>query len=95
MREWLKSLDLADRKILDEDIKDVEFSWPIGMPLVRAMGNGLWEVRSNLTSSRIARVLFCVAEGQMILLHGFIKKSQKTPGPDLELALKRMRGHSR
>ncbi len=95
VREWLKSLELADRKVLGEDIKDVEFSWPIGMPLVRSMGNGLWEVRSSLPHGRIARVLFCVAAGQMVLLHGFIKKTQKTPKLDIDLALKRMKGELR
>ena len=91
VREWLKSLDEADRKIVGEDIKDVEFSWPIGMPLCRALGNGLWEVRSELTQGRIARVLFCIHEGRMVLLHGFIKKTQKTPDADLNLAIKRKR----
>src|SRR5713226_10421153 len=79
VREWLKSLDAEDRRIIGEDIKDVEFSWPIGMPLVRALGRGLWEVRSDLTQGRIARVLFCIHESRMLLLHGFIKKTQKTP----------------
>ena len=64
-------------------------AWPIGMPLCRSMGNGLWEVRSDLASGRIARVLFCVHDGQMVLLHAFIKKTQKTPAADLELAAKR------
>jgi len=89
VREWLKALDAADRKVVGEDIKDVEFSWPIGMPLCRPLGNGLWEVRSDLASGRIARVIFCIANGQMVLLHGFIKKTQKTPVGELELALKR------
>ena len=89
VREWLKALDAADRKVVGEDIKDVEFSWPIGMPLCRPLGNGLWEVRSDLVSGRIARVIFCIANGQMVLLHGFIKKTQKTPVGELELALKR------
>ncbi len=92
VREWLKGLDPEDRKAIGEDIKDVEFSWPIGMPLVRSMGNGLWEVRSSLPLGRIARVLFCVDEESMILLHGFIKKSQKTPKVEVDLALKRMKG---
>ena len=61
VREWLKALAIGDRKIIGEDIKDVEFSWPIGMPLCRALGRGLWEVRSDLTQGRIARVLFCVS----------------------------------
>jgi phage-related protein len=92
VREWLKSLDLADRKAIGEDIKDVEFSWPIGMPLVRPLGDALWEVRCGLPHGRIARVLFCVAGEQMVLLHGFIKKTQKTPKQDMDLARQRMRG---
>lgn len=92
VREWLKSLKPADRKIIGEDIKDVEFSWPLGMPLVRSLGHGLWEVRSNLSGSRIARVIFCVDEGRLVLLHGFIKKSRKTPKQDIELALRRKQG---
>jgi phage-related protein len=91
VREWLKALALEDRKIIGEDIKDVEFSWPIGMPLCRPLGKGLWEVRSDLTQGRIARVLFCIHDGRMVLLHSFIKKTQKTPGDDLELAIKRMK----
>jgi phage-related protein len=89
VREWLKNLPAGDRKIVGEDIKDVEFAWPIGMPLCRPLSRGLWEVRSNLTQGRIARVLFCEHEGKMVLLHGFIKKTQKTPASDLELAFKR------
>jgi phage-related protein len=92
VREWLKGLVLEDRKIIGEDIKDVEFAWPIGMPLVRPLGNELWEVRSGLARSRIARVIFCVEHGYMVLLHGFMKKSQKTPQRDIDLALKRKRG---
>ena len=91
VREWLKSLDAADRKLIGEDIKDVEFSWPIGMPLCRALGGGLWEVRSQLIHGRISRVLFCVHEEQMVLLHGFVKKTHKPPEPDLNLARKRMK----
>lgn len=83
---------MEDRKVIGEDIKDVEFSWPIGLPLVRFLGNGLWEVRSSLAGGRIARVMFCVAGEQMVLLNGFIKKTQKTPGREIELALKRMKG---
>lgn len=92
VREWLKSLDADDRKIVGEDVKDVEYAWPIGMPLVRSLGNGLWEVRNSLTGGKIGRVIFCVVGSQMVLLHGFIKKTQKTPKKDMELALKRMRG---
>jgi len=89
VREWLKALEEEDRKVVGEDIKDVEFSWPIGMPLCRSLGKGLWEVRSDLAGGRIARVFFCVVGSQMVLLHGFIKKTQKTPAADIELALRR------
>ena len=89
VRAWLKELEPEDRKVIGEDIKDVEFSWPIGMPLCRALGKGLWEVRSDLPRGRIARVLFCTHEGCMVLLHGFIKKTRKTPAADMDLALKR------
>jgi phage-related protein len=77
VREWLKELEPEDRQAIGEDIKDVEFSWPIGMPLVRPLGRELWEIRS-LPRGRIARVLFCIEQGSMVLLHGFIKKTQKT-----------------
>lgn len=88
-----ESLDPAGRKVIREDIKDVEFSWPIGMPLVDFLGRDLWEVRS-MPHGQTARVLFCVVSGQMVLLQGFIKKTQKTPKPDIDLALKRMKGDS-
>lgn len=91
VRDWLRDLSEADRKAIGEDIKDVEFSWPIGMPLCRHLGNGLWEVRSDLPLGRIARVIFCVRGGKMVLLHGFIKKTQKTPLADREIAMKRMK----
>jgi phage-related protein len=90
VREWLKSLAPEDRKIIGEDIKDVEFAWPIGMPLCRSLGDGLWEVRSDLRN-RIARVMFCIHDGRMVLLHGFIKKTQATAAADRNLALKRMK----
>jgi phage-related protein len=89
VREWLKALDEKDRKIVGDDIRLVEFGWPVGMPLCRSLGSGLWEVRSELLQGRISRVLFCVHDGRMVLLHAFIKKTQKTPDADLTLALKR------
>ena len=95
VREWLQGLKSADRKIIGEDIKDVEFSWPIGMPLVRSLGRDLWEVRSSLTGGKISRVIFCVDENRMVLLHGFIKKSRKTPQKEIDLALKRKKGEER
>ncbi len=89
MREWLKELKPEDRRIIGLDIMRVEYGWPIGMPVCRPLKQGLWEVRSSISDRRIARVIFCVYNERMVLLHGFIKKSQKTPKPDLELALKR------
>jgi len=80
-----------DRRVIGKDIQKVEFGWPIGMPYCRPLGHGLWEVRSDLSGGRIARVLFCIVRGEMVLLHGFEKKSQKTPARDIELALKRKR----
>ncbi|PCI37065.1 MAG: hypothetical protein COB50_04045 [Thiotrichales bacterium] len=91
VREWLKKLPADDKKIIGEAIKTVEFGWPLGLPLVRNLNQGLWEVRINLPSSRIARVMFCMQKQQMILLHGFIKKTQKTPQADMKLALDRMK----
>ena len=93
VREWLKSLDAEDRRIIGEDIKDVEFSWPIDMPLVRSLGLDIWEVRSSLPRGRIVRVLFCVEKDCMVvLLHGFMKNTQKTPQQEIELAIRRMKG---
>ena len=86
VKAWLRSLSKEDRKVIGEDIKLVQFRWPLGMPLVRKLGSNLWELRSRLEDGRIGRTLFTVDRDEMILLHGFIKKSQKTPKSDLALA---------
>ena len=91
MLDWLRGLAPKDRNTIGQDLMRVQFRWPVGMPLCRPLGGGLWEVRSDLTSNRIARVLFCFSEGRLIALHGFIKKTQKTPDAELALARKRMR----
>jgi phage-related protein len=88
VREWLTELPREGRKAIGTDIKTVQFGWPIGMPVVRKMEANLWEVRTDLDDT-IARVLFTVEGGAMVLLHGFIKKSQKTPAVDLAIAKKR------
>ena len=88
--EWLKDLPAIERKTIGEDIKTVQFGWPLGMPLVRNLGGDIWEVRINL-SNRIARILFALEGQNMLLLHAFIKKQQKTPGPELDLAKERLR----
>ena len=89
VRDWLKGLSKKERVLIGVDLKTVEFGWPIGMPPCRHLGGGLWGIRSGLTHGRIARVVFCVSDGRMILLHGLVKKTQKTPQPDLELARRR------
>lgn len=89
VREWLRHLRKEDKRIIGEDIKTIEYGWPRGMPLVKKLDKGLWEVRSNLSHKEIARVLFTVVDGVMVLLHGFIKKSQKTPVYELKIAKER------
>lgn len=90
VRDWLKSLSVDDRKVIGDDIRIVEFGWPVGMPVCRPMGHGLFEVCSTLPGGRIARVMFAIESGVAVLLHGFIKKSQKTPQIDLDTTRKRL-----
>lgn len=90
VRNWLKDLPVVERKAIGEDIKTVQFGWPLGMPLVGHLESGIWEVRTRL-STRIARVLFVLDGDTMVLLHGFIKKEQKTPKPELDLAKDRLK----
>ena len=89
--DWLRDLDEADRQAIDQDLMRVQYRWPVGMPLCRSLGEGLWEMRTGLPSRRIARMLFSLREGRILILHGFIKKSQKTPSDDLALARRRDR----
>ena len=89
VREWLLDLSREDRRVLGRDVKTAQYGWPIGMPLIRKLEPGLWEVRSWVASG-IARVLFTVDGDTMVLLHGFVKKSQKTPTSDLETARQRL-----
>ncbi len=91
MRDWLKGLSPEDRRELGQDIATVEYGWPVGMPVCRPLGQGLWEVRTTLSGNRIARVIFCIAQGRMVLLHGFVKTTQKISDDDLALARKRMK----
>jgi phage-related protein len=89
--DWLRGLPPEDRRVIGANLATVQFGWPIGMPLCRPLGNGLWEVRSTLPSRRIARLLFFSHEGRLGVVHGFIKKTQKTPAEDLDLARRRMK----
>ncbi len=90
VREWLRKLTVEDRKTIGIDIKTVQHGWPLGMPLVRKMEPGLWEVRCDIADG-IARVLFTAKGGQMVLLHGFVKKTQKTPDNELKTARNRLK----
>ena len=90
VRRWLKSLPVAHKKAIGEDIKTVQFGWPLGMPLVEKLEPYLWEVRTKLPDG-IARVLFTVDGHVMILLHGFIKKSQKIPKKEISTARSRLK----
>ena len=89
VREWLKDRERKERKLIGEDILLVQFRWPTGMPLVRKMESDLWEVRSKLPGSNISRVFFTINNSEMILLHAMIKKAQKTPTNDIDLARSR------
>jgi phage-related protein len=91
VRDWLRGLSAEDRASIGQDLMRVQFRWPVGMPLCRPLGDGLWELRTDLTSNRITRVFFCFTEGRLLVLHGFIKKTQKTPDDELKLARKRKR----
>jgi phage-related protein len=89
VREWLKGLDEADRKAIGNDLLRAQWRWPVGMPLCRPLGKGLWEVRTDLSGHRTARVLICVYRDRLVALHGFIKKTRATPREDLALARER------
>jgi len=89
VREWLKQLPEAERQAIGKDLMRAQWRWPAGMPLCRALGNGLWEIRTDLPAKRTARVLLCLYREHLIALHGFIKKTRATPDEDLALGRKR------
>jgi phage-related protein len=91
VRDWLRNLSAEDRRTIGSDLATVQVGWPIGMPLCRSVGAGLWEVRSNLSNNRIARLLFFAERGRIGVMHDFIKKTQKTPPAEIALAQKRMK----
>lgn len=96
VRDWLRAMPNQDRRLIGEDIRTVEFGWPVGMPVCRPLGQGLYEVRTNLAGNRIARVFFYIDKKQrMVLLHGFLKKTQATPESDLQLARQNARKHDK
>ena len=89
VREWLLDLDELERREIGKDLLRAQWRWPVGMPLCRAMGSGLWEIRTDLPTKRTARVLLCFHREHLVALHGFIKKTRATPDEDLALARKR------
>ena len=91
VRDWLQGLIRPDKQAIGEDVSRVEFGWPVGMPTCEAMGDGIFQTRTDLATNRIARVFFCAEEGHLYLLHAIIKKTPRTPPDDLELARKRRR----
>jgi len=90
-RDWLNALPREDQRVIGRDIAKVQYGWPIGLPVCRPMGNGLWEVRSSLPSRREARILFGFHDGMLIALSAFFKKRQATPPEELKLAQKRLK----
>ena len=95
--EWLKGLNREDRKMIGNDIRTIELGWPIGMPVCRKIEGyqGIREVRTEISDGSIARIIFYINGHEMILLHGFIKKAQKTPKKELDLAAKRKKEHEK
>ena len=91
MREWLKELEEVERHSIGRDLMRAQWRWPVGMPLCRPLGNGLWEVRTDMPTKRTARVLLCFYREHLVSLHGFIKKSRTTPVADSALARKRQK----
>ncbi len=89
VRDWLKDLPEAERRAIGKDLLRAQWRWPVGMPLCRPMGSGLWEIRTDLPTKRTARVLLCIYRKHLVALHGLIKKTRITPDEDLELARKR------
>jgi phage-related protein len=89
VREWLAGLPADNRRSVGQDLQRVQYRWPVGMPLVRPMGKGLFEVRTDLPDGTIARVLFCFHAGELYALHGLIKKTKTTPVTDMKLARER------
>ncbi len=91
--EWVRNFGSADRRAIGEAIAVAEFGWPVGMPVCRRLEGetGLWEIRVNISQRRIARLIFGIVEGRMVIVHGFVKKTRKTPDRDKQLARRRMK----
>jgi phage-related protein len=90
VRDWLLSLEKVERQTIGTDLKTLQYGWPIGMPLCRSLGGGIWEIRSNLPTQKIVRILFAIKDGKILILSGFVKKSQRTPKSEIDTALRRL-----
>ena len=91
VREWLRGLSQGERRAIGSDLLKAQWRWPVGMPLCRPMGKGMWEVRTNLPNNRTARVFISHHERHLVALHGYIKKTRATPDEDVALVRKRQR----
>lgn len=91
VRAWLRGLSADDRRTIGNDLATLQVGWPLGMPLCRSLGSGLWELRSRLAGNRIARLIFFIGQGRIGVVHGFVKKTQKTPPAEITLAHRRMK----
>lgn len=91
VRDWLRGLEKAERQSIGTDLLRAQWRWPVGMPLCRPIGHGLWEIRTDLPTKRTARVLLCLYREHLVALHGFIKKTPAMPEPDLATARKRQK----
>lgn len=91
VREWLKGLDGGERQAIGKDLMRAQWRWPVGMPLCRPMGSGLWEIRTDLPTKRTARLLLCLYHKHLVVLHGFIKKARTIPEADLAVARRRQK----
>ena len=95
VRELLRGLPAIERRAIGKNLLRAQWRWPVGMPLCRPMGHGLWEIRTDLPTKRIARVLVCFYRRHLVALHGLIKKTRTTPDEDLQLARERQKELSR
>ena len=91
VREWLNELSRGDKQIIGRDMANVQYGWPVGLPLCRPLSGGLWEVRATLPSNRQARIFFGFHDGMLVALHAIMKKTQKTPADELALARQRLK----
>jgi phage-related protein len=91
VRDWLRELNKAERAAIGDVLRMLQFGWPIGMPLVRKLVDQIWELRSSIPGNREVRLLFATDGSQIVVLSAFIKKTQKTPKNEIDLARRRLK----